>query len=135
MHIAYADKKGVVEATLEEFVRELPLAPSTHISESHNDGAKKFTPWSQYPFITRDVAVWVPLGTESTELTTLCKMHGTELLVREPRLFDQFIKGDKTSFAVRLVFQSHTKTLTDEEISPIMTAISTAIKDKGWEAR
>ncbi|MEI8130739.1 MAG: phenylalanine--tRNA ligase subunit beta [bacterium] len=135
MHIAYADKKGVVESTLEAFTRELPLAPSTHVSESQKNGAKKFTPWSQYPFITRDVAVWVPLGTESTELTTLCKKQGTELLALEPRLFDQFTKGDKTSFAVRLVFQSHAKTLTDDEISPIMNAISSAIKDKGWEAR
>ena len=92
MHIAYADKKGVVESTLEAFVRELPLAPFTHASESQTDGAKKFTPWSQYPFITRDVAVWVPLGTESTELLGLCKAYGTELLAREPRLFDQFTK-------------------------------------------
>ena len=136
IHVAYADKKGIVESTLEEFTRNLPLtAAASSQAPSRSAAALKFSPWSQYPFIARDVAVWVPAGTKSSELIQLCKENGTELLAREPRLFDQFTKGDKTSLAVRMVFQSHERTLTDAEIVAIMSTITEAIRAKGWEPR
>ncbi len=132
IHVACADKKGIVESTLEEFTRDLPLEA---VTGTHEPSTLKFSPWSQYPFIARDVAVWVPAGTAPSELIELCKENGTELLVREPRLFDQFTKGDKTSLAVRMVFQSHERTLTDAEIVAIMGTITEAIRAKGWEPR
>jgi phenylalanyl-tRNA synthetase beta chain len=136
MHIAYADKKGVVESTLEEFSRDLHLEtgfPSNDLRLTASD--KKFVAWSQYPFITRDVAVWVPAGVTGDELIKLCKENGTELLNKEPRLFDEFTKGDKTSLAVRLVFQSGERTLLDSEVTEIMHKITKEIGDRGWEIR
>jgi phenylalanyl-tRNA synthetase beta chain len=96
---------------------------------------KKFVMWSQYPFITRDIAVWVPAGTKAEEFIALAKEHGTDLLAREPRIFDQFTKADKTSLAVRLVFQSKDRTLTDADLSGIMENVQKAIQNKGWEVR
>ncbi len=132
IHVAYADKKGVVESTLEEFTRDMSLQAVT--PESSASGTR-FIPWSSYPFISRDVAVWVPEGTAAADLISLCKEHGTSLLAREPRLFDHFTKDGRTSLAVRLVFQSAERTLTDEEVTAIMDTISKAIQEKGWEIR
>ena len=94
-----------------------------------------FKPWSIYPFITRDIAVWVPEGVKPEILIDIYKDFGTELLVREPKLFDSFTKDQKTSFAYRLVFQSKDKTLTDEEINKIMLEITEKVKSLGWEVR
>jgi phenylalanyl-tRNA synthetase beta chain len=134
IHVAYADKKGVVESTLKEFTKD----QSSWILKQVQDDTiwnTKFVPWSNYPFITRDVAVWVPVGTNPDELISLCKNTGTALLIRDPQLFDQFTKDEKTSLAVRLVFQSMERTLTDTEVTEIMTAITSAITAKGWEIR
>lgn len=134
MRVAYADKKGVVESTLEEFTRE--LAPSTHDFVSKKTASTiKFIQWSQYPFISRDVAVWVPLETDPREFISLLTTYGTDLLSKSPYLFDQFTKGEKVSFAARLVFQSSSRTLTDEDVGPVIARITQEIQKKGWEAR
>ena len=133
IHVAYSDKKGVIESTLEEFAKDLTWIPDQVRKDTTGD--KKFVAWSQYPFITRDVAVWVSKETSPNELVALCQKHGTKLLARDPQLFDQFTKGDKTSLAVRMVFQSHERTLIDAEITEIMVKITHEIEAKGWEVR
>ncbi len=132
IHVAYADKKGVVEATLEEFTRDMPLETIHQEPYTKN---QLFSPWSVYPFITRDIAVWVPVGTNSEELVALCREKGGELLARDPYIFDQFTKDGKTSLAVRLVFQSTEKTLTDDEILPLLDGIYLSLKNQGWDVR
>jgi len=144
MRVAYADKKGVIESTLLEFTKNVSLLGEEGAgggdlhSESPLDKGRKnarFVQWSLYPFIARDVAVWVPAGTKAEDLIALCKEQGTDLLIKEPQLFDQFTKGERTSLGVRMVFQSMDRTLTDHEITEIMAKISAAIAEKGWEIR
>ena len=104
---------------------------------------KRFTQWSQYPFISRDIAVWVPVGTQNDILKEIYQKGGTELLVRDPQLVDTFIKpassagGDgKTSYAFRLVFQSFERTLTDDEVNKVMNEISKKIlENPDWGLR
>jgi phenylalanyl-tRNA synthetase beta chain len=133
IHVACVDKKGVVESTLEEFTHDLDLLSTFNFQLSTR--GEKFTAWSQYPFISRDIAVWVPVGTNPDELIDLCKENGTELLIRVPVLFDQFTKDEKTSLAVRLVFQSHERTLTDADVTGIMENVTKALENKGWTPR
>lgn len=138
MNVAYGDKKNIIEISLDDFVKEIK-------PEDHKDNLmfmpKKpgefeyFKPWSSYPFIVRDIAVWVPEGTDRMQLVSIYKELGTSLLICEPRLFDSFTKEGRTSFAYRLVFQSEEKTLTDEEINNIMTKITEKIISLGWEVR
>jgi phenylalanyl-tRNA synthetase beta subunit len=64
----------------------------------------------------------------------LIKENGSELLLRCEK-FDEFTKGDKTSYAFRLIFQSFDKTLTDVEVNAIMEKISTTLKGRGFEIR
>ncbi len=105
-------------------------------SEKASDAFKKFVPWSIYPFISRDVAVWMPEGESKDELKKILIENGSELLVKEPYLFDSFTKDGKTSYAYRLVFQSYDRTLTDIEVSDIMTKINQKIVEKtNWQIR
>ena len=91
---------------------------------------------SLFPFITRDVAVWVPEGVLSSEVLKIIKENAGNLVIRGPELFDEFKKDGQISYAFRLVFQSFERTLTDEEIKVIMTKITNKIKDKnGWQVR
>ncbi|NCU28425.1 MAG: phenylalanine--tRNA ligase subunit beta [Candidatus Moranbacteria bacterium] len=138
INVAYGDKKNITEISLDDYVKglqglstvnELAVIPKTE------EEFEYFKPWSSYPFIVRDIAVWLPEGIPPEKLIDIYKSFGTELLVREPRLFDSFTKDGRTSFAYRLVFQSDEKTLTDEEINVIMDNITKKIVDLGYEVR
>ena len=97
---------------------------------------KKFTMWSLFPFISRDVAVWVPEDVRSSDVEKIIKDNAGELVVRGPELFDEFKKDGKISYAFRLIFQSYERTLTDAEINEIMAKITNKIKGKeGWQVR
>ena len=106
--------------------------------------------WSLFPFISRDIAVWVPArhtdashagGKEKRDQEKLKKLllkNSTKILMKEPYLFDSFTnpKDGRTSYAFRLIFQSSDRTLTDAEINKIMEKINKKIKEsKDWEVR
>lgn len=117
-------------------VREEPLT----IYEVVNEGAlplsatERYQPFSKYPFIVRDIALWVPAGSAADEVLAVIREHSGSLLVRSEK-FDEFVKGDKVSYAFRLVFQSFDRTLVDEDAGERMEAISAAVKERGWEVR
>ena len=103
-----------------------------YVPEKYTLGAYK--PFSIYPFIVRDIALWVPAGTEfGTVLGVISKQAG-DLVVRND-LFDTFEKAGKISYAFRLVLQSFEKTLTDGEANEVMEKVYTAVKKEGWEVR
>ena len=100
-----------------------------------NSENKKFKMWSLFPFIARDVAVWVGEGVGSGEVEKVIKENAGEMVVKGPELFDEFKKNGKVSYAFRLIFQSYERTLTDQEVNEIMNKISEKIKERGWEVR
>lgn len=101
-----------------------------------NSTNKTFKMWSLYPFIARDVAVWVPEGVTSEEILKIIKDNMGDLVIRGPELFDEFKKDGKTSYAFRLVFQSYDRTLTDAEVNKVMDTITAKIKEhEGWQVR
>jgi phenylalanyl-tRNA synthetase beta subunit len=93
---------------------------------------------SPYPFIARDIAMWVPASTTWEGIHNLCNEVRNPLVTRID-LFDTFSKEvesvKKTSYAFRLVFQSDEKTLTDEEVNKMMDEYYKLFKDKGYEIR
>ena len=95
---------------------------------------KRYQPFSKYPFIVRDIALWVPAGTKPEEVLEVLRAQSGELLVRSA-LFDTFEKEGKVSYAFRLVFQSFDHTLTDNDANERMESIYSAVKEKGWEVR
>ena len=132
MHVATADKKGIVETSLAQYQTTHLDLNSNHLSDSIN---QKFSLWSPYPFIVRDVAVWVPETVTADAVMQIVDAHKGTLVVRGPELFDSFTKEGRTSYAFRLVFQSYEKTLDDAEIEPVMQSIYTALRQAGWEIR
>ena len=93
-----------------------------------------YKPFSMYPFITRDIAVWVSAGTEGSVIEGTIRENAGELLVRLDQ-FDHFEREGRVSYAFRLIFQSMERTLTDDEVSGVMTKIAEALTAKSYEVR
>lgn len=126
---AWGEHAGIVDnlsiAKLEEYGKE-------YVPIQYKLGP--YRPFSLYPFIVRDIALWVQEGTGVDAIETLLREKAGVLLVRLT-LFDEFKKEGRMSYAFRLVFQSFDRTLTDEEIGMIMEDIYTELKHHNFEIR
>lgn len=150
--------EGVLELNLDELINHIPQGETdekeeenkTEDTEGNVSQIKKYEPISSYPFVLRDLAVFVPVsvsvdqsGTDekNNEVEGIIKSEGTDLLVRAD-IFDTFTKNfketgeTKTSYAYRLVFQAFDRTLTDDEVNGIMERITAKLNSKvGWQVR
>jgi len=129
--------EGVVEVNLDKLIEKLPEPKSYNdVLKSNLEETIVFKKISSYPFILRDIAVFVPNENSSEDLLNIIKDNAGNLLV-QTKLFDTYSPEgeDKTSYAFNLVFQSPDKTLTDEEINKIMEKITQMVKAEGWQVR
>jgi phenylalanyl-tRNA synthetase beta subunit len=94
-----------------------------------------FKMWSLYPFVVRDIALWVPEKVGSSKVHKVLKENAGGLVMRGPELFDEFKKEDKVSYAFRMVFQSYDRTLTDAEVNEQMERVKMAVEKEGWTVR
>ena len=93
-------------------------------------GKMKFKDISIYPTIKKDIAVILDKDITSDEISKVIKKAGGNLLVNQ-ELFDVYINPalvGKKSVAYALTFGSNTKTLTDEEINPILEKIISSLE-------
>ncbi len=127
-------KDGVFEGTLDTIIEKLP-EPTTWNVSLPDAQSTKFKTFSLYPFIVRDVALFVSADTSAESVATVIKESAGELVARGPELFDEFSKDGKKSLAFRTVFQSQDRTLSDEEVNKTMEGVYSALKTKGWEVR
>lgn len=139
IRVALADKKGVQEMNIADYIQKVspPFQGGAAegrggIGRSETEG---YVAWSEYPFITRDIALWIPSETDPSEVLAVLKENSGDLSVLEPRLFDTFSKDGRTSVAFRLVFQSFDRTLTNDEVDAVMTTVYAKVADRGWEVR
>jgi phenylalanyl-tRNA synthetase beta chain len=98
-----------------------------------------YKPFSMYPFALRDIAVWTPEKTEESEVLNLIIKDAGTLLARID-LFDRFSKEvdgeERISYAFRLVFESFDRTLSDEDLNPLMEKITATLNaQEGWQVR
>jgi phenylalanyl-tRNA synthetase beta subunit len=144
IHVAYNEKNKIVEVELSKFASPDAITQSLGSEQSSATPSQKHTSsaqtafqmWSLFPFIARDVSVWVPETVESNQVLKVIKDNAGDLVVRGPELFDEFKKDGKVSYAFRTVFQSSERTLTDSEINSIMEIIAEKIKaHDGWQVR
>lgn len=136
-HVVMSEGDKIVEKSINEFCEENDISVSSESNSqlSHVKG-HRFVSWSQFPFISRDIALWVPEEIKSEEVSAVIKENAGDLLVAGPTLFDTFTKEGRTSYAFRLVFQSMERTLTDTEISEIMTKITKKLESHpNWVIR
>ena len=131
-------KPYVIELDFDTLIEKLP-DPTIYEAPSFTSLPRiTYKSVSSYPFITRDIAMWVSDDVSWEDINTLCTQVGDTLVTRTS-LFDTFSKEiegvKKTSYAFRLVFQSYEKTLTDDEVNMHMEAYYNLIKSKGWDIR
>ncbi len=127
------ETEGVVEVDFSEWIEKLPepkayepLPSVPHI---------RYAPFSRYPFIARDIAVWTPEGIVSEEVENRIREKAGDLLKRIDQ-FDTFSKDGRTSYAFRLVFLSEERTLTDEEVNGYMQEVTDVLNaEDGWQVR
>lgn len=134
-------KEGIAEIDFEKMIKNLPLPEAYKDIQTKDSGEKiRYKKISPYPFILRDIAIFVPQAVEENNVASIIEKEAGELLVNK-KLFDVFVKKStegisKTSFAFRLVFQSQEKTLSDEEVNKIMEKISKSLNNQnGWQVR
>ena len=134
IHVAWNEKKQIKEVSLDQFLESVDYDEKTFSARPVS--SDKFSMWSVFPFITRDVAVWVPSSVDAVVLENLIKENINDLVVKGPELFDTFSKEGRTSYAFRLVFQSIDRTLTDVEVNEVMDKVYAEIgKNSDWELR
>ena len=101
-------------------------------------GKMKFKDISIYPTVNKDIAVILDKDITSDEISKVIKKAAGSLLVSS-KLFDVYtnpILGNKKSVAYSLTFGSNSKTLTDEEINPIVEKVIESLeKNFGAELR
>ncbi len=125
--------EGTIECNLSEIIKDKEL----NIYEQAGvvkDGLQ-FAPISTYPFINRDIAMWVAEGTDEGVILDIINKHGGELVQRIDK-FDEFAKDGRVSLAFHIIFQSMEKTLTDDEVGEVMQKIEKELEKKeGFEVR
>lgn len=133
-----SSKPYVVEIDFDTLIEQLPESTINETFSSQTLPVVSYKSVSPYPFITRDIAVWVPDSITWGNVSSLCSQV-EDILVSRIDLFDTFSKEiegvKKTSFAFRLVFQSNEKTLTDDEVNTHMELYYALFKSKGFEVR
>jgi phenylalanyl-tRNA synthetase beta chain len=97
-------------------------------------GAARFEPFSKYPYIVRDIAMWVPEGTDAEGVRTLIAAEAGAL-AHKVVLFDTFTKEGRTSLAFRIIFQSFERTLTEAEAGEAMAKVTAAVAARGYAVR
>ncbi len=134
----FSSKPYVIELDFDALIASLP-EPTTYEAPSFAALPPiTYKIISPYPYITRDIAMWVPASV-TWESIRACIDEIHNPLVARVDLFDTFTKEiegvKKTSYAFRLVFQSYEKTLTDEEVNGYMEKYYSVFKEKGYEVR
>jgi phenylalanyl-tRNA synthetase beta subunit len=97
-----------------------------------------FKPISNYPFVLRDIAVWIPDGSKN-DIEDVVRGEAGNMLARIDPFTDEPYRSEKeakTSYAYHLVFQSQEKTLSDDEVNTIMARVTDALNSKeGFKVR
>ena len=130
--LAWSVHDGVAEANLSAVLSVLPV-PLGYASVTSRPPVS-YVPMSPHPTLARDIALWVPTGTNATDVEVQLHALAGAQCVRVS-LFDEFTKGERTSYAFRLVFQAPNRTLTGSEIDAVMVSIYTTLATIGWEVR
>jgi phenylalanyl-tRNA synthetase beta chain len=127
-------KDGILEFNLTQTYADLPT-PSEYPRLPLIASGLTYTQMSQYPFIIRDIAVWVPEDASESEIIEVIEQYSGKLVQRIDK-FDEFVKDSKVSLAFHIIFQAMDRTLRDDEINNIMQKVENTLNTiDGFEVR
>lgn len=136
----------MIEFSISEIVKNMD---QTKLKELQDNFVKvpyelptaRYRSFSVYPFIARDVSMWVPSEVKFEEIQKVIEALQLQNYLKS-YVFDTYTPTDeasvnfsKTSIAFRLIFQSFERTLTDMEVEAEMQKVYTLLKSKSFEVR
>jgi phenylalanyl-tRNA synthetase beta chain len=124
--------RGVLTMNVTELIKKLPKPGAYTVFRRASDVT--FASYSQYPFVSRDIALWAEEGVTVESIDALIHETAGDLLLHST-LFDEFHKDGKVSYAFRLVFQSFDRTLTDEEVGEVVENVTEVLQKSGFTVR
>ena len=125
-------ENGVAETNFSKLTKQLPTP--TKYTPVTKQPPIQYHPFSVYPAISRDIALWVKDNSPAEAVAEVINAKAGELRVRTT-LIDTYKKDDRQSYAFRVVFQSNERTLTDQEVNQVMDIIYQALTKAGWDIR
>ncbi|MFA5524190.1 MAG: phenylalanine--tRNA ligase subunit beta [Tissierellales bacterium] len=98
----------------------------------HSNLDRKYTPLPKYPSVTRDIALVVDEEIMVKEIEKIIMENGKKL-VEAIKLFDVYkggqIEKGKKSVAYSIIYRSHEKTLTDEDVARVHDKIVVKLQE------
>lgn len=93
----------------------------------------EYEPFSKFPAVERDISMLVPKNVRHADiLDAIAKIRND--LIRDIRIFDRYsgkqIPEGKKSLSYRIVYQSNSKTLKEDEVSKIHEKILASLSDE-----
>ena len=119
------------EMDFDLFIQDLPEVTEYAWLDSY--GNKQYKSFSQYPFVIRDISIFIKKGIEKEEIMQTIQKNAENF--RRITLVDRFEKDSRVSLTFRIIFQSDSRTLTDMEVNGIMEEIEKELRNKGCEVR
>ena len=110
------------DMTGEKYLAEINISKIVKYSKS----SKKYTPIPKFPAVERDIAIVVDSQIEVGQIEAVIQKQSKKLL-EKIQLFDVYhdekLGENKKSVAFALTFRDANKTLTDDEINPVMEQV------------
>jgi phenylalanyl-tRNA synthetase beta chain len=95
-----------------------------------NLSQSRFSPFSTYPAVARDIAFYAPIDLPVADLMQVMTKAGGNLL-ENVELFDEYrgenVPEGQRSLAFSLTYQARDRTLTDEEVEPLLEKVRKAL--------
>jgi phenylalanyl-tRNA synthetase beta chain len=136
MNVALMDNGTLQELSLEDFYTQHKEVIEKTQDDTEGIKNETFTMWSPYPFIVRDIAVWVPDVAAKNDLETIVSNFAKKHCAQDAYVIDEFKKDERISIAYRFIFQASDKTLTDTEVLGWWeTLLKEIAKDARFEVR
>jgi phenylalanyl-tRNA synthetase beta chain len=127
LHPQLRQEKGLIN---EVYGFELAIAPLLQAMESQILGTPHFQPYSPYPAVERDLALYAPLELTVAELSQAMNKAGGQLLDCV-EVFDQYqgesVPEGQRSLAFSLAYRAGDRTLTDADVEPVHNKIREAL--------
>jgi len=126
---------GLVHPRLEKLldIGVKTLVFELSLAELEGGRIPAFSPISRFPAIRRDLALIVGHGVTFAEVRDCVRASAPEI-VRDIRLFDVYtgenIESNRKSFALSLILQDSSRTLTDEDVTGATAAVLSALEEK-----
>ena len=130
-------KVGILGALHPNLHAEFDLKVPAFVFELELDAcgrfpSARFSPWSEYPIVARDLNVVVAEDTSASAVENCARSLGIESL-REVIVFDVYrgkgLEPERKSLALHLIFQSFSGTLKDEEVDGFLERVITRLAE------